>query len=64
MFDVEVIADRLLVSMSVRRTQSARERGAAALRYQVLTVRNGKIVDIVGFDDKVEAIDHAGKPSS
>lgn len=62
-FDVEVIADRLLVSMSVRRTQSARERGGAALRYQVLTVRNGKIVDIVGFDDKVEAIDHAGKPS-
>jgi len=26
----------------------------------VLTVRNGRIVDIVGFDDRTEAIDHAG----
>lgn len=60
MFDVEVIGDRLLVSMSVRGTENARERGGAALRYQVLTVRNDRIVDIVGFDDKAEAIIHAG----
>jgi len=58
--DVEVIGDRLLVSMSLRGTENARERGGAALRYQVLTVRNGRIVDIVGFDDRTEAIDHAG----
>jgi ketosteroid isomerase-like protein len=57
--DVEVIGDRLLVSMSVRNTENARERGGAALRYQVLTVRNGRIVDIVGFDDKAEALSHA-----
>jgi hypothetical protein len=59
-FDVEVIGDRLLVSMTVRGTENAQERGGAALRYQVLTVRNNRIVDIVGFDDKTEAVDYAG----
>src|SRR5580692_7702317 len=55
-YDVEVLGDRLLVSMSVRGTEGARERGGAALRFQVLTVRSGKVVDIVGFDDKTEAL--------
>jgi hypothetical protein len=55
-YDVEVIGDRLLVSMNVRGTESARERGGAALRFQVLTVRSGKVVDIAGFDGKTEAI--------
>jgi hypothetical protein len=55
-YDVEVLGDRLLVSMSVRGTENARERGGAALRFQVLTVQNGKVVDIVGFDDKTEAL--------
>jgi ketosteroid isomerase-like protein len=58
--DVEVLGDRLLVSMSVRGTENARERGGAALRFQVLTVRNGKVVDIVGFDDKTEALYFVG----
>ena len=56
--DVEVLGDRLLVSMSVRGTEGAMERGGAALRYQVLTVRSGKVVDIVGFDDKSEALSY------
>jgi ketosteroid isomerase-like protein len=56
--DVEVLGDRLLVSMSVRGTEGAMERGGAALRYQVLTVRSGKVVDIVGFDDKTEALSY------
>jgi ketosteroid isomerase-like protein len=58
-FDVEVLGDRLLVSLTVQGTDGARERGGTALRFQVLTVRNGRIVDIVGFDDKSEAIHHA-----
>ena len=58
-YDVEVLGDRLLVSMSVRGTESARERGGAALRFQVLTVRSGMIVEIVGFDDKAEALSYA-----
>jgi hypothetical protein len=55
-FDVQVIGDRLLVSLSVRGTDGARERGGTALRFQVLTVCGGRIIDIVGFDDKAEAL--------
>jgi hypothetical protein len=54
-FDVEVLGERLLVSMSVRGTENAQQRGGAALRFQVLTVRSRRIVDIVGFDDKADA---------
>jgi hypothetical protein len=57
-YNVEVLGDRLLVSMSVRGTENARERGGAALRFQVLTVRSSKIVDVVGFDDKTEALSY------
>jgi len=57
-FDVEVIGDRLLVSLTVRGTEGARERGGTAQRFQVLTVRGGRIVDIVGFDDKADALSH------
>ena len=57
-YDVEVLGDRLLVSMSVRGTENARERGGAALRFQVLTVRSGRVVDIVGFDEKTEALSY------
>jgi SnoaL-like domain len=57
-YDVAILGDRLLVSMSVRGTENARERGGAALRFQVLTVRSGKVVDIVGFDDKTEALSY------
>jgi ketosteroid isomerase-like protein len=62
-YDVEVLGDRLLVSMSVRGTEDARERGGAALRFQVLTVRSGKVVEIVGFDDKTEALSYVSWPS-
>jgi ketosteroid isomerase-like protein len=57
-YDVEVLGDRLLVSMSVRGTENAQERGGTALRFQVLTVRGGRIVEIVGFDDKAEAFSY------
>ncbi len=57
---MEVLRDRLLVTMSVQGTENARERGGTALRFQVLTVRSGKVVDIVGFDDKAEALAYVG----
>lgn len=57
-YDVEVLGDRLLVTMGVRGTENASERGGAALRFQVLTVRSSKVVDIVGFDDKTEALSY------
>ncbi len=58
--DIEVLGDRLLVSMTVRGTETAEGRGGAALRYQVLSVRRGRIVDIVGFDDEAEALSYVG----
>jgi ketosteroid isomerase-like protein len=58
-FDVDVLGDRLLVSLSVRGTEGARERGGTSLRFQVLTVREGQIVEIVGFDEKAEALSYA-----
>jgi ketosteroid isomerase-like protein len=58
--EVEVRGDRLLVTMHVRGTENARERGGVALRFQVLTIRSGKVVDIVGFDDKTEALSYDG----
>jgi ketosteroid isomerase-like protein len=57
--DVAVHGDRLLVSLTVRGSEDATERGGAALRWQVLTVRGGRIVDIVGFDDHLEALARA-----
>ena len=53
--DVSVLGDRLLVTMTVHGTAGAEDRGGAALRWQVLTVRDGRIVDIAGFDDRVDA---------
>lgn len=56
---IDVLGDRLVVTLTVRGTEGARERGGTALRFQVLTVRDGRIIDIVGFDDKSEAIEYA-----
>jgi hypothetical protein len=61
---VEVIGDRLLVSLSVRGTESARKRGGTAPRYQVLTVLDGRIVDIVEFESKTLTLTHAHRADS
>ena len=58
-FDVDVFGDRLLVSLSVGGTEGARERGGTSLRFQVLTVRDGRILEIVGFDERAEALFYA-----
>ena len=53
------IGNKLLVGLVVHGTDSAKERGGAALRWQVLTVRDGRIADIVGFDSKEDALANA-----
>ena len=58
--EVVVLGDRILVGMTVHGTQEARERGGVALRWQVLTVSGGRVVDIVGFGDRDDAVNHAG----
>ena len=56
--DIEVYGDRLLVSMSVTGAENADELGGEVLRFQVFTIRSGRIAEIVGFDDKAEALSY------
>ncbi len=53
---VEVTGDRILVGMLV--TGNRADSGAAERR-QVLTVANGRIIDIVGFDEQALAVARA-----
>jgi ketosteroid isomerase-like protein len=62
--EVTVLGDRLVVGLAVGGTRGAQERGGVALRWQVLTVKGGRIVDIVGFDDRSEAVARAGPSPS
>ena len=55
-----VLADRILVGLKVLGNQATTESGGEADRWQVLTVRAGRVVDIVGFDERTEAASHAG----
>ncbi len=57
--DLEILGDRILVKLVLTGTDDARERGGRAIRWQVYTVRDGRIVDIVGFDQRGEATDYA-----
>jgi hypothetical protein len=61
----EVIAGAgtLLVGLEVSGTQAAEEAGGTAERWQVLTVRNNRIADIRGFDDRAVAAARAGLPA-
>jgi SnoaL-like domain len=61
----EVIAGAgtLLVGLQVTGTQAADEAGGAVQRWQVLTVRGGRIVDIRGFDGRAAAAARAGVPA-
>jgi ketosteroid isomerase-like protein len=52
--------DRILVGLRVADLQSPREPAGEANRWQVLSVRDGRIVDIVGFDERSDAAARAG----
>ncbi len=62
--EVTILGDRLLVELVVAGTRAARGRGGKALRWQVLTVRDGRVVEIVGFDQHSEALAWAGQPTA
>jgi SnoaL-like domain len=53
----------LLVGLDVSGTPTAREAGGTAQRWQVLTVKGDRILDIRGFDDRTEAAARAGVPA-
>jgi SnoaL-like domain len=58
--EVTAGAETLLVGLEVTGTPAAREAGGAAERWQVLTLRGDRIVDIRGFDDRAAAAAEAG----
>ena len=62
--EVTVLGDRIIVGLVVAGSPAARERGGQALRWQVLTVRNGRVVEIVGFDQRNKAAEWAAVPAS
>jgi len=59
--EVEVRGNRVLVGLRVS-NRDVSNPGAETARWQVLTVRNGRVVDIVGFDDRDQAVTHAEVP--
>src|ERR1700694_741205 len=54
--EVVVLGDRILVGLAVVGNQAARERQGEVERWQILTVRGGRVVDIVAFDERSEAV--------
>lgn len=50
----------LLVGLTVSGTPAAAEHGGSTSRWQVLTVRDGQISDIRGFDSRELAAERAG----
>ena len=57
-------AGSLLVGLTVSGTPAAQEAGGSAPRWQVLTIKDGRITDICGFDDRDEAAKRAGVDKS
>jgi len=58
--EVAVLGDRILVGLRVKGTGATEESGGEAERWQVLTVRAGRVVDIVGFAERSDAVARAG----
>lgn len=61
--EVTAGAGTLLVGLEVTGTPTARETGGAAERWQVLSLRDDRIVDIRGFDNRPAAAARAGVPA-
>jgi ketosteroid isomerase-like protein len=55
-----VVGDKILVGLVVAGTTDRQERGGRALAWLVLSLRDGRVVDIAGFDGRQEALAWAG----
>lgn len=53
--EITVVGDQLLVSLAVGGTEKSQKRGDQATRWQLLSVRDGLVSEIVGFDRRDEA---------
>lgn len=56
---VTVLGDRLLVELAVRDTRASPAPRDESARWQLLTIRDGRIADIVGFDTERDARSYA-----
>jgi hypothetical protein len=54
------VGDKILVGLQVSRTENERGLGGGVDRWQVLTLRDGMVADIRGFDNRAEATAAAG----
>jgi hypothetical protein len=63
---IEVVAgtDKLLVGLRIAGTPPAAAHGGEEERWQVLTVKGGKVADIRGFEERAEAAARAGVADS
>ena len=59
-FETVPTADRILVGLKVTNVQPSADSGGETGRWQVLTVRDGRVVEIVGFDNRADAAARAG----
>ncbi len=55
-----VRGDQIFIGLKVADNRAAGESGGETDRWQVLTVRGGRVVDIVGFNERSEAAARAG----
>lgn len=57
--ELDVVGSRLLIELVVRGTREAQQRSGQALRFQVMSTKNGLVTDIVGFDHRDDAQTYA-----
>jgi len=60
--EIVTLGNRLVVGLKVTGNQAAEISDGAYERWQILTVSSGRIVDIVGFDTREEAMARANGP--
>lgn len=54
-----VLGAQIVVGLRVVGNRAATDTGSEVGRWEVLTVRDGRVVDIVGFDDRGDAVARA-----
>jgi hypothetical protein len=59
LLDAVIIGHCIVLELQVAGTEAAMERGGVGLRWQVNTIKEGRITEIVGFDDREQADSYA-----
>jgi ketosteroid isomerase-like protein len=60
--EMAVHGDKLLIGLRVSGNPAAQAEGGEVDRWQVVTIRSGRIVDIRGFDQRAEAAARVATP--